>query len=129
MSLGQVLGIHMDILCSQAHDKFWQAPSFQVMMWLGKPVVPLTEQQARGSGSIQTTACMQVLKRINAEIEARRRAGENLPPAPKTAIAGPEYFGFNQPEVRCPAALTVFILHHALGPELEFPAICKVALP
>lgn len=42
----------------------------------------------------------QVLKRINGEIEARRRAGEDLPPAPKTAIAGPEYFGFNQPEVR-----------------------------
>lgn len=43
---------------------------------------------------------MQVLKRINSEIEARRRAGENLPPPPKTAIAGPEYFGLNQPEVR-----------------------------
>jgi len=44
-----------------------------------------------------------VLKRINAEIEARRRAGEDLPPAPKTAIAGPEYFGFNQPEVPPPS--------------------------
>ena len=42
---------------------------------------------------------MQVLKRINSEIEARRNAGENLPPPPKTAIAGPEYFGLNQPEV------------------------------
>lgn len=42
---------------------------------------------------------MQVLKRINSEIEARRKAGENLPPPPKTAIAGPEYFGLNQPEV------------------------------
>jgi hypothetical protein len=41
----------------------------------------------------------QVLKRINAEIEARRAAGEDLPPPPKTAIAGPEYFGLNQPEV------------------------------
>lgn len=41
----------------------------------------------------------QILKRINAEIEARRRAGEDLPPPPKTAIAGPEYFGFNQPNV------------------------------
>jgi len=40
-----------------------------------------------------------VLKRINSEIEARRKAGENLPPPPKTAIAGPEYFGLNQPEV------------------------------
>ena len=43
---------------------------------------------------------LQVLKRINAEIEARRAAGEDLPPPPKTAIAGPEYFGLNQPEVR-----------------------------
>jgi len=42
---------------------------------------------------------MKVLKRINAQIEARRAAGENLPPPPKTAIAGPEYFGLNQPEV------------------------------
>lgn len=41
----------------------------------------------------------QVLKRINSEIEARRKAGEDLPPPPKTAIAGPEYFGLNQPEV------------------------------
>ena len=40
-----------------------------------------------------------MLKRINSEIEARRKAGENLPPPPKTAIAGPEYFGLNQPEV------------------------------
>ena len=38
----------------------------------------------------------QILKRINAEIEAQRRAGVDLPPPPKTAIAGPEYFGFNQ---------------------------------
>ena len=42
---------------------------------------------------------LQILKRINAEIEDRRAAGEDLPPPPKTAIAGPEYFGFNQAEV------------------------------
>ena len=47
----------------------------------------------------KTWAAAQVLKRINAEIEGRRRAGEDLPPPPKTAIAGPEYFGLNQPEV------------------------------
>ena len=41
----------------------------------------------------------QVLKRINAEIEGRRAAGEQLPPPPKTAIAGPEYFGLNQPDI------------------------------
>ncbi len=42
---------------------------------------------------------MKVLKRINAQINSRRAAGEDLPPPPKTAIAGPEYFGLNQPEV------------------------------
>lgn len=41
----------------------------------------------------------QILRRINAEIEVRRAAGEALPPPPKTAIAGPEYFGMNQAEV------------------------------
>lgn len=45
---------------------------------------------------------LQIQKRINAVIESRRKAGEDLPPAPKTAIAGPEFFGFNQPEVRSP---------------------------
>ena len=45
---------------------------------------------------------MQILKRINSEIERRRKAGEDLPPAPKTAIAGPEYFGLCQPDVGCP---------------------------
>lgn len=50
----------------------------------------------------KTWAASQVLKRINAEIEGRRRAGEDLPPPPKTAIAGPEYFGLNQPEVGNP---------------------------
>ena len=46
-----------------------------------------------------------MLKRINAEIEARRAAGEDLPPPPKTAIAGPEYFGLNQPEVLDPGLM------------------------
>jgi len=41
----------------------------------------------------------QILRRINEEIEARRREGQALPPPPKTAIAGPEYFGMNQDEV------------------------------
>ena len=51
-----------------------------------------------------------MLKRINGEIEARRRAGEDLPPAPKTAIAGPEYFGFNQPEVRAEALVRTGVM-------------------
>lgn len=38
---------------------------------------------------------MQILKRINATISQRIAAGENLPPPPRTAIAGPEYFGLN----------------------------------
>jgi hypothetical protein len=45
------------------------------------------------------TACWKsILDRINEEINDRRRAGENLPPPPRTAIAGPEYFGLNIPE-------------------------------
>jgi hypothetical protein len=44
--------------------------------------------------------CPQILKRIRSVIEARRAAGEALPPAPKTAIAGPEYFGLNDAAVR-----------------------------
>ena len=46
------------------------------------------------------SAAVQVLRRIREEIEVRRAAGQTLPAPPKTAIAGPEYFGFNQPEVR-----------------------------
>lgn len=32
-------------------------------------------------------------------IRSRRSAGEDLPPPPKTAIAGPEYFGLTHPEL------------------------------
>lgn len=46
------------------------------------------------------TPAPQILKRIKGVIEARRAAGEDLPPAPKTAIAGPEYFGLNDAAVR-----------------------------
>lgn len=42
------------------------------------------------------TACWKmVLDRINDTISARISSGEDLPPPPKTAIAGPEYFGLN----------------------------------
>jgi hypothetical protein len=48
-----------------------------------------------------TPSCLaKILKRIKGVIEARRAAGEDLPPAPKTAIAGPEYFGLNDAAVR-----------------------------
>lgn len=57
-----------------------------------------TDYKPAQLSALQSWTVLQVLKRINAEIEARRKAGENLPPPPKTAIAGPEYFGFNQPE-------------------------------
>ena len=40
-----------------------------------------------------------MLARINGAIEARRAAGEALPPPPKTAIAGPEYFGLTHPAI------------------------------
>ena len=63
----------------------------------------------------------QVLKRINAEIEARRAAGEDLPPPPKTAIAGPEYFGLNQIEVRAVCA------EPRIAAELSFSCISKQA--
>ena len=32
-------------------------------------------------------------------VACRRAEGENLPPPPKTAIAGPEYFGLTHPDV------------------------------
>lgn len=66
-----------------------------------------------------------MLKRINAEIEARRRAGEDLPPAPKTAIAGPEYFGFNQPEVPRRPVVGHCVMHssqHAETPHVPHPS-------
>jgi hypothetical protein len=42
-----------------------------------------------------THTATQILKRINAVITQRIAAGEALPPPPRTAIAGPEYFGLN----------------------------------
>ena len=39
-----------------------------------------------------------MLDRINMEINRRRYEGEDLPPPPRTAIAGPEYFGLNVPD-------------------------------
>ena len=37
--------------------------------------------------------------RLNLRHVCRRQAGEPLPPPPKTAIAGPEYFGLTHPDV------------------------------
>ncbi|PRW21070.1 Transforming growth factor beta regulator 1 [Chlorella sorokiniana] len=72
--------------------QFWPAPTFKVVA-LDRPDEPLIAKSCTGCWT-------GILKRINAEIEARRRAGEDLPPPPKTAIAGPEYFGLNQPNIQ-----------------------------
>jgi hypothetical protein len=81
----------------------WPAPTFKVVA-LDRPEEPLIAKSCTGCWT-------GILKRINAEIEARRKAGEDLPPPPKTAIAGPEYFGLNQPNIT--AAI------EALDPEHE----------
>ena len=40
------------------------------------------------------------LLHCNSMLLRRRLAGEHLPPPPKTAIAGPEYFGLTHPQVQ-----------------------------
>ncbi|KAG2488719.1 hypothetical protein HYH03_012719 [Edaphochlamys debaryana] len=70
---------------------YWPAPTY-VVTAADRPDEPLVAKSCTGCWTA-------VLKRINGEIEGRRAAGENLPPPPKTAIAGPEYFGLNQPEI------------------------------
>ncbi len=89
--------VALDSLCVHECDvigeggMFWPAPTFRVVA-LDRPDEPLIAKSCTGCWTA-------VLKRINAEIEARRAAGEDLPPPPRTAIAGPEYFGFNQPDI------------------------------
>lgn len=89
--------VAIDSLCVHECDvigrggAFWPAPTFRVVA-LDRPDEPLIAKSCTGCWTA-------VLKRINAEIEARRSAGEDLPPPPRTAIAGPEYFGFNQPDI------------------------------
>ncbi|KAK2075880.1 hypothetical protein QBZ16_001622 [Prototheca wickerhamii] len=90
--------VALDQLC--VHDcyvlgesgEFWPAPTFSVVA-RDRPEAPLTAKSCTGCWTA-------VLRRINGEIEARRAAGEALPPPPKTAIAGPEYFGFNQTDIQ-----------------------------
>ena len=69
----------------------WPAPTFTVTA-SDRPDEPLVAKSCTGCWSA-------VLRRINGVIADRIAGGEDLPPPPKTAIAGPEYFGFNQPEV------------------------------
>ena len=90
--------VALDSLCVHECDvigkggQFWPAPTFRVVA-LDRPDEPLIAKSCTGCWT-------GILKRINAEIEARRQAGEDLPPPPKTAIAGPEYFGFNQADIQ-----------------------------
>eukprot|EP00210_Caulerpa_lentillifera_P002734 g2613.t1 len=74
--------------CEIVKGKYWPMPTF-VVTASDRPDDPLIAKSCTGSWNL-------VLNRINREIERRRRAGENLPPPPKTAIAGPEYFGLVQ---------------------------------
>ncbi|GIL69083.1 hypothetical protein Vretimale_17338 [Volvox reticuliferus] len=73
------------------NGQYWPAPTF-VVTAADRPDEPLVAKSCTGCWTA-------VLRRINGEIEGRRAAGEDLPPPPKTAIAGPEYFGLNQPEI------------------------------
>ena len=90
--------VALDSLCVHECDiigrggEYWPLPTFRVVA-LDRPDEPLIAKSCTGCWTA-------ILKRINAEIEARREAGEDLPPPPKTAIAGPEYFGFNQADIQ-----------------------------
>ena len=86
--------------------RFWPAPTFQI--------VALDRPDEAFDGKSPTGCWNAVLRRINGEILRRIEDGENLARPPKTAIAGPEYFGFNNldtivaieaqdPEHRCRA--------------------------
>ncbi|BDA47156.1 probable transforming growth factor beta regulator 1 at C-terminar half [Coccomyxa sp. Obi] len=89
--------VELDQLCLHTcsilgkEDHFWPAPTFRIVA-ADRPDEELDAKSPTGAWNA-------VLSRINSEIETRRRAGEDLPPPPKTAIAGPEYFGLTHPEV------------------------------
>ncbi|CAD7703988.1 unnamed protein product [Ostreobium quekettii] len=89
--------VDLNALCVHECDiiakggKFFPLPTFRVTA-LDRPNDPLIAKSCTGCWTL-------VLKRINGEIDRRRKAGEDLPPPPKTAIAGPEYFGLIQPDI------------------------------
>eukprot|EP00775_Hariotina_reticulata_P011190 gene11190-11340_t len=67
--------------------QYWPAPTF---------VVTARDHEDQPIIAKSCTGCWSgILKRINATIAKRIEEGENLPPPPRTAIAGPEYFGLN----------------------------------
>jgi len=74
------------------NGKYAPKPTFRVIA-ADRPDEPLDAQSATGCWTA-------ILKRINESIWTRIRAGENLPEPPKTAIAGPEYFGLNTPDAQ-----------------------------
>eukprot|EP00798_Chlamydomonas_sp_ICE-L_P023727 gene23727-9280_t len=97
--------------------EYWPLPTFKVTA-LDRPDEPCTAKSCTGCWSSVLRRIIDaivanrvagadlppppktaVLRRINDAIVASRAAGADLPPPPKTAIAGPEYFGLNQPEV------------------------------
>jgi len=73
--------------------QYWKQklPTFKVTA-LDRPEEPIVAKSCTGCWT-------GILRRINDVIEDRRSKGEDLPPPPKTAIAGPEYFGLNQEEL------------------------------
>lgn len=71
--------------------QYYPKPTFRIVA-ADRPEEPLEGRSC--------TACWTgILHRINGEINRRREAGEDLPPPPRTAIAGPEYFGLCHPEI------------------------------
>ena len=84
VELGQLCH-HTCIISSQGKYSQDGGPTFTIVA-ADRPEEPVT-------GKSCTMCWTKILKRINAAIEDRRAAGENLPKPPKTAIAGPEYFG------------------------------------
>ncbi|KAK9799422.1 hypothetical protein WJX73_008139 [Symbiochloris irregularis] len=89
--------VQLDMLCGHEckivgrRGTFWPQPTF-IVTAADQPGAPLEAKSATGAWNA-------VLARINASIEARRQAGDNLPPPPKTAIPGPEYFGLTHPAI------------------------------
>ena len=69
----------------------WPAPTF-VVVAADRPDEPLAARSATGAWAA-------VLARIGEAIEVARAGGANLPPPPRTQVAGPEYYGLTHPNV------------------------------
>lgn len=77
--------------CEIVKGRFWPMPTF-VITAADRPTERLYSKSCTGCWTL-------ILKRINNEINRRRSQGERLPPPPKTAIAGTEYFGLIQEDI------------------------------